>query len=195
MSASAALVGLPSLSDSQVRNVAFIAAGLVAFIVFFIAARVASHLIAAQLSRRHFRQDQIVLMRRVVTVVVIAVGIFAAIGFATQTANVTLVGILLATVVAALGVQELLQDYVSGYYLLIERHLRVGDRIGFDEKAGTVSEIKLRVTLLRTEEGHLLVVPNSELFTKPVTIFTQKVEEPPPPPPNQAKAAEAPSNR
>jgi len=124
----------------------------------------------------------VVLGRRVAYVLVIGVGILGAISLATQTANVTLVGILLATVVAALGVQQLLQDYVSGYYVLLERHIRIGDRIGFDDITGTVSEIRLRVTLLRTDQGHLAVIPNSELFTKPVTIFTKKIEEPPPPP-------------
>ena len=94
----------------------------------------------------------------------------AAFSFAFQTANVTLVGILLATVVAAFGVQELLQDYVSGYYILLERHIRVGDRIVLDGHTGDVVEVKLRVTLVRTDGGDLLVVPNSELFTKPVLV-------------------------
>ncbi|TMC07944.1 MAG: mechanosensitive ion channel [Chloroflexi bacterium] len=67
-------------------------------------------------------------------------------------------------------VQELLQDYVSGYYILLERHIRVGDRIVLDGHTGDVVEVKLRVTLVRTEGGDLLVVPNSELFTKPVLV-------------------------
>ncbi len=174
------LAGVPSLTADEIQTLAYVAAGLVAFIAFVVAARVLSHLIGQQLARRHVRTDMVVLGRRVVTVVVILLGILAAIGLATRTANVTLVGILLATVVAALGVQELLQDYVSGYYVLLERHIRVGDRIGFDGHVGLVSEVKLRVTLLRTDDGHLIVVPNSELFTKAVTVYTKKVEEPSP---------------
>jgi len=67
-------------------------------------------------------------------------------------------------------VQQLLQDYVSGYYVLLEHHIRVGDRISFDGDEGTITEVKLRVTLLKNDEGDVVVVPNSELFTKPVTI-------------------------
>ena len=118
----------------------------------------------------------VVLGRRVVYVFVISIGVVAALGFAVQSANVTLVGILLATVIAALGVQDLLKDYVSGYYVLLEHHIRVGDRIEFDGHTGTISDVKLRVSLLRTDEGNLLVVPNSELFTKPVTIYSRKDE-------------------
>src|ERR1051326_2303949 len=106
------------------------------------------------------RGELVVITRRVVYAAVIAIGVFFALGWAAQNANVTLFGLLLATVVAALGLQQLLQDYVSGYYVLLERHIRIGDRIGFDDITGTVSEIRLRVTLLRTDQGHLAVIPN-----------------------------------
>jgi small-conductance mechanosensitive channel len=38
---------------------------------------------------------------------------------------------------------------------------------------GTVTELKLRVTLLKTDAGDLLVVPNTELFNKAVTVHVR----------------------
>jgi small-conductance mechanosensitive channel len=169
---------LGSLSADDVTRIQYVAIGLVVLIVFVIASRVIAHFIGGQLQQRHVRTDMVVLGRRVVYVAVIGFGLFLALTFATQTANVALVGILLATVVTAFGIQQLLQDYVSGYYVLLERHFRVGDRIGFDDKIGTVTEVKLRVTLLSSENGDLIVVPNSELFNKAVTVYTRKVEAP-----------------
>jgi small conductance mechanosensitive channel len=119
--------------------------------------------------------------RRVFTAAVVGLGVFLALGWAAQNANVTLFGLLLATVVAALGVQQLLQDYVSGYYVLLERHIRVGDHISFDGNDGTITEVRLRVTLLRNEQGDVVVVPNSELFTKSVTIRAREAPKPAPP--------------
>ena len=176
-------LGAWSLSSDDIRNIAFVTAGLVVFIVFLVASRVVAHLLGEQLRHRGARVDIVVLSRRVAYVVVIGIGVMAAFSFAFQTANVTLVGILLATVVAALGVQELLQDYVSGYYVLLERHIRVGDRITFNGNAGTVTEVRLRVTLLKSDEGDLIVVPNSELFTKPVTVHKSPARESTPAPP------------
>jgi small conductance mechanosensitive channel len=173
---------LGSLPSEWITRLYFVGAGVAILIIFVVASRFIAQTIGTQLHRRNVRADMVVLGRRVVYVVVIGFGILAALSFATQTANVTLVGIVLATVVAALGLQQLLQDYVSGYYVLLERHIRIGDQIEFDGKTGTVSEVRLRVTLLRTDAGHLLIVPNSELFTKPVTVYTKKIEEPPPPP-------------
>src|SRR5437773_3244437 len=120
----------------------------------------------------------VVMTRRVVTAAVIVLGVFLALGWAAQNANLTLFGLLVATVVAALGVQQLLQDYVSGYYVLLERHIRVGDRITFDGHEGTITDVRLRVTLLRNDQGDVVVVPNSALFTKPVTIRVRPEAEP-----------------
>ena len=119
----------------------------------------------------------VVLGRRAITALVILLGLFAALGFAVQSANITLFGLLLATVVAALGVQDLLRDYVSGYYVLLEHHFRIGDRISFDSNTGVVTDVRLRVTLLKSDEGDVIVVPNSELFTKPVRIHGVTPEE------------------
>jgi small conductance mechanosensitive channel len=143
---------------------------LVALAVTYVVARLAARFIGEKVRKAHMRADVVVLTRRVVTAVVIVVGVFLALGWAAQNANVTLFGLLLATVVAALGLQQLLQDYVSGYYVLLERHIRVGDNVEFDGNEGTITDVRLRVTLLRNEQGDIVVVPNSELFTKPVTI-------------------------
>src|SRR5260370_7375817 len=97
---------------------------------------------------------------RVVAFFLIAIGIFFAIGFAFQSQNLTLAGILLATIVASFGVQDLLRDYVSAYYVLLERHMMVGDRITLEGPGpATLPHVTLRLTLLKTYAGALLVDP------------------------------------
>ncbi len=134
-------------------------------------------MVAEQLRSQHVRADTVVLVRRVVTIVVILIGLISALGFALESANVVLFGLVLATIVTALGVQDVLKDYVSGYYVLLERHIRVGDRISADVFSGTVTDVRLRVSLLRNDEGDVIIVPNSELFAKPITIHNRTPEE------------------
>jgi small conductance mechanosensitive channel len=153
-------------------TIVFVAVGLLVLAVFLIASRYASRMIGDQLLKRRVRPELVVITRRVVTVIVIGLGLFAALAFALENASVGVFGLVLATIVAALGVQDLLRDYVSGYYVLLERHIRVGDHISFDTHSGVVSEVRLRVTLLKSDDGDLVIVPNSELFTKPVTLHT-----------------------
>ena len=163
--------------DLTGNNIVWVAVALVVLALFLVAARYLARMTGDQLLKRNVRSDVVVTSRRVVTFIVIGLGLFAALSFAVESANVALFGLVLATVVAALGVQDLLRDYVSGYYLLWERHIRVGEHISFDTHTGTIVEVRLRVTLLRSDEGDVIVVPNSELFNKPVTIHGTTPEQ------------------
>jgi small conductance mechanosensitive channel len=166
-----------SIPGNVVTDIVFVAIGVVVFLVFLVASRFVAAFAGDQLRKRHLPTGMVTVGRRVVTVVLLVIGLLAALGFSIQSANVTLLGILLAVVVAAFGVQDLLKDYVSGYYVLLERHFRIGDRISVeDERTGTVTEIRLRVTLLRNDDGDLIVVPNSELFGRPVTVHARAAE-------------------
>jgi small-conductance mechanosensitive channel len=168
------LAVVPGLSDT---NLEYIVVGVIVFLVFVVGSRVVSTVVVAALNRRNIRADMVQTGGRVVAVFLIGLGISFAIGFAFQSQNLTLAGILLATIIASFGVQDLLKDYVSGYYVLLERHIRVGDRITMEGVgSGTVTDVRLRVTLLKTDSGDLVVVPNSELFNKAVTVHVQAVE-------------------
>jgi small conductance mechanosensitive channel len=165
---------LPFVNDTDLE---FFGVGLVVFLLFVLGARFVSNRVVGALRRRNMRSDVVQIGGRVATVVLIVLGIWFAIGFAFRSQNFTLAGILLATIVASFGVQDLLKDYVSGYYVLLERHIRVGDPISMEGVgSGTVEQIKLRVTLLKTESGDLVVVPNSELFNKAVTVHVRAAE-------------------
>ena len=165
---------LPFASDT---NLEYFGVGLAVLVLFVIGSRLVSNRVVAALHRRNMRADVVQIGGRVVTVVLIGLGVWFAIGLAFQSQNFTLAGILLATIVASFGVQDVLKDYVSGYYVLLERHIRVGDRISMDAVGmGTVTDIKLRVSLLRTDDGDLVVIPNAELFNKAVTVHVKAVE-------------------
>jgi small-conductance mechanosensitive channel len=119
------------------------------------------------------RADAITLATRVVYFALLLFGGFIALGFATNSQNVTVIGVIGATVVASLGLQDIMRNYVSGFYILFERNVKVGDTIEFSDKTGVVAEVKMRVTLLKAEDGSLVVVPNAELFNNTVTVRTE----------------------
>jgi small conductance mechanosensitive channel len=162
--------------------VVYVIVGIAVLAVTVLAARLVARFVGEKARQKHMRTDMVVVTRRVAMAAVVLIGMFAALGFAVQNSNVTLFGLLLGVIVAALGVQQLLQDYVSGYYVLFERHIRVGDLIEFDGSEGTIVEVRLRVTLLRNDQGDIVIVPNSELFSKPVTIRSREKEVRPAPP-------------
>ncbi len=62
-----------------------------------------------------------------------------------------------------LGFQGLVQNFVSGLILLIERPLKVGDYIELDQLEGTIRKIAIRATTILTNDGISIIVPNQIL--------------------------------
>ena len=71
-----------------------------------------------------------------------------------------------------LGLQRIASNYVSGFILLLDRSLRIGDLItvagSTDKYYGTVTQINTRYTLLNALDGTETVVPNELLISSPV---------------------------
>ena len=67
-----------------------------------------------------------------------------------------------------LGLQKLAANYVSGFVVLVERSVRIGDYIKVDGLEGRVTDIKTRYTLLRDPSGRESIVPNDMLLTQRV---------------------------
>ncbi|MEO5728048.1 MAG: mechanosensitive ion channel domain-containing protein [Byssovorax sp.] len=63
------------------------------------------------------------------------------------------------------GLQNIVQNFVSGLILLIERPVQKGDFVRIGDTAGTVEEIAMRATRLITRDGIAIIVPNSELIS------------------------------
>src|ERR1044072_5847081 len=61
------------------------------------------------------------------------------------------------------GLQYLAADVASGFILLFERPVRVGDRITIGEDEGDVQSINLRTTVVTTNDRIAIIVPNSKL--------------------------------
>jgi small conductance mechanosensitive channel len=68
--------------------------------------------------------------------------------------------------------KEILQNWFSGFLLLYRQPFRRGDQIRSGEFEGTVEHIEARATLLRTYDGQRVVIPNSDIFTRAVTVRT-----------------------
>ena len=66
------------------------------------------------------------------------------------------------------GLQKLAANYVSGFVILLERSLRIGDMVKVDNFEGRITDIKTRYTLIRANNGRESVVPNEKMLTERV---------------------------
>ncbi len=70
------------------------------------------------------------------------------------------------------GLQYIAADIASGFILLFERPIRVGDRITIAEDEGDVQSINLRTTIINTNDRVSIIVPNSKLVTQRVVNWS-----------------------
>ncbi|MBO9684987.1 MAG: mechanosensitive ion channel [Mitsuaria chitosanitabida] len=63
------------------------------------------------------------------------------------------------------GLQKITSNYVSGFMILAERSLRIGDMVRVDNFEGKISDIKTRYTVIRALNGRESIVPNESLIT------------------------------
>ncbi len=66
------------------------------------------------------------------------------------------------------GLQSIINNFVSGLVILIERPVKVGDRVEVGDLEGDITEIALRATTVMTNEGVAVIVPNSQLISQQV---------------------------
>ncbi|MGB3788938.1 MAG: mechanosensitive ion channel family protein [Phormidesmis sp.] len=78
----------------------------------------------------------------------------------------------LGSVAIGFAFQDIFKNFLSGILLLLQEPFSLGDQIIVESFEGTVEEIALRSTQIRTYQGELVVVPNSIVFTSPVQVMT-----------------------
>lgn len=61
------------------------------------------------------------------------------------------------------GAQNLVRDVISGFFIILEDQIRVGDVVNINGTGGTVEAIKLRTTILRDFNGTVHIFPNGEI--------------------------------
>jgi small-conductance mechanosensitive channel len=89
-----------------------------------------------------------------------------------------------------LAVQDILRNFFAGIYLLFERPFRLGDKITVRDHHGTVVEIGLRTTSLRTDDDIQVLIPNGIVLAEVVINRSSypSAASPPAPPPGQEVA-------
>jgi len=102
------------------------------------------------LTRRHVRADVMVLVSNTIYFGLFAVAVVAGVAVAFGNGGLAFNGVLVAALLTGLGLQDLAKNYVSGFYILFERNVRVGDRLDTQGLyRGTVTDVRLRATYLR----------------------------------------------
>jgi small-conductance mechanosensitive channel len=107
-------------------------------------------------------------MARIAQYAVVATGILVGLdNFGISLGTLAAVGAFLSVGVG-LGMQSVVQNFVSGLILLVERPVKRGDIVRTGDTVGKVDEIAMRATRIITRDGVAIIVPNSQLISERV---------------------------
>lgn len=70
------------------------------------------------------------------------------------------------------GLQKITSSYVSGFIILLDRSMSIGDMITVDKFSGRVTQINTRYTVLQGQDGGESVIPNEMLVSTPVQNYS-----------------------
>jgi moderate conductance mechanosensitive channel len=163
-----AMERLPLLLDLSIR-LGFIL--LLAWVLRMLARRAINLVYTALRNRAESNED----IKRIDTLVRVgryaasAVIVVLAAGLALSVLGVSVAPLLATAGVAGIaigfGAQSLVKDLFSGFFVLLENQIRVGDVVSIAGHSGVVEEVTLRYVRLRDYEGNVHFVPNGEITT------------------------------
>ena len=147
--------------------------GVVALIAIgYFLSHLLGYLLGKRLAATHLKPDIIHTLRRIVIFVLLIIIALTALSFL----GIPLTAFAFATGAIAIGVgfgaQNIINNFISGWILMAERPIRIGDFIEIDNSHGVVEHIGTRSTRIRRTDGVHLLVPNSQLLERTVTNWT-----------------------
>jgi potassium-dependent mechanosensitive channel len=148
--------------------------GVLVVVVTLLAARWSSALIERRMAnRRHIDPGLRYTICRLVKYVVITVGVLVALkqAFAIDLTSIAVIFTALSVGIG-FGLQYIASDIASGFILLFERPIRIGDRVTIGEDEGDVQSINLRTTIVITNDRIAIIVPNSKLVSQRVVNWS-----------------------
>jgi small-conductance mechanosensitive channel len=113
-----------------------------------------------------------VVISKVVRIAVVFIALFVALPMAGI--DVTTLSVFTGALGVGLGfgLQKIVSNYVSGFIVLLDRSVRIGDVITVDGKRGEVKAIETRYTVIKGGDGVESIIPNEKLVTESVNHHT-----------------------
>jgi len=142
--------------------------GALIFAVALLVSRTLSALLQRRIAKRAYLDPGLrYTMGRLTQYLIIAIGALLSMKVAFEL-DLTSIAVLFTALSVGIGfgLQYIAADIASGFILLFERPVRVGDRITIGEDEGDVQSINLRTTVVATNDRISIIVPNSKLVSQ-----------------------------
>jgi len=161
------------LLDGFLAMLPLLAVAIIVFVLLLFAARGLRHLAEKALKRSSNQSAATAIGRLFYVGMVGLAGLIAVtIAFPTMTPGRLISVLGIGGVAIAFAFKDIFQNLLAGILILLRHPFRVGDEITTGEFTGTVEAIEARATFIRTYDGRRVIIPNGDVYTKPVTVIS-----------------------
>lgn len=162
------------LFNSFLSRLPYIVVAVIVFVVFLIIARIVRHIITTAGQRTRLDITLAELLGRLASFVIAILGLFVAavIIFPAFKPGDLVTGLGITSVAIGFAFKDVLQNFFAGILILWRKPFVIGDQLKFREYEGTVEEINVRSTRLKTFDGERAVIPNGDIYTNSVLVKT-----------------------
>jgi len=161
-----ALIGNVTLLDLIIFGIAVLLAVVIAKAVGFYVKKTFSDRV---------EMAELEFLIKVIQGLIIVIGIYLALpSFDINLADMLVVGGTIGLVIAFAS-QKIVSNFGSGLFLIIERPIKPGDSININSVSGTVEEIRVLSTIIKTHEGIYVRIPNEKVFSSDITNYVANV--------------------
>ncbi|MDQ4121186.1 MAG: mechanosensitive ion channel [Acidobacteriota bacterium] len=162
------------LWQSFLSQLPYIIIGLIVLGVFLVIARIVRSVVHTAGERTRIDLTLAELLGRLASFLITIFGVFVALVviFPTFQPGDLIAGLGITSVAIGFAFKDVLQNFFAGILILWRRPFVVGDQIRFKEFEGTVEEINVRSTRIKTFDGERAVVPNGDVYTNAILVKT-----------------------
>ncbi|MFB6144701.1 MAG: mechanosensitive ion channel family protein [Candidatus Nanohaloarchaea archaeon] len=142
------------------------------FAVAYIANKLSDRGIERAVERREGSEHASATAKKLSAYVIYSLGLVAVLGVfgVPLTALGTVVGLIGLGISFAL--KDIIANFISGIFIMVNRPFKIGDQIKVEGEEGTVKDIRIRATAIKTYDGRKVIVPNSKLYSGTVVNNT-----------------------
>jgi small-conductance mechanosensitive channel len=153
----------------------YICIAIVVFTVFYMLSKLFKLFVRKALSERSYtKQNLVLVLNRVGSSAIIFFGFLIAMVIAIPgfTPGQLMSALGIGSVAIGFAFKDIFQNLLSGILILLGEPFKIGDDIIVSGMEGTVEDIQIRATYLRSPDGRRIVIPNATVYTSPVTVNT-----------------------
>jgi small conductance mechanosensitive channel len=161
------------LLDGFFAMIPLLVAGLVVFVVLLLLAKGVRALLERALARTSNRSAATAIGRiAYILLIGLAALIAVTVSFPSMTPGRLVSTLGIGGIAIGFAFKDIFQNLLAGILLLLRHPFRVGDEITTGEFTGVVEAIETRATWIRTYDGRRVIIPNGDVYTKPVTVIS-----------------------